>query len=58
MSSARGEAAPAAPRARQSLLHRHPGLQILAKLVRIPQALFGVVVMSAPSPPPPAVTST
>ena len=45
MSSARGEAAPAAPRARQSLLHRHPGLQILAKLVRIPQALFGVVVL-------------
>jgi len=46
MSSGSGEAAPATPRVPLSLLQRHQSLGLLGKMVRIPQALFGVVVLA------------
>jgi len=46
MSSGSGEAAPATPRVPLSLRQRHQSLGLLGKMVRIPQALFGVVVLA------------
>ncbi len=41
------ESALAITNALRSLRHRHPALQVLAKLLRIPLAVFGIVVIAA-----------